>query len=349
MRKKTRVVKIGNVEIGGDNPIRVQSMCSTKTSDVKATINQIKELEKAGCEIIRVAVPDMESAKALKEIKENISIPLVADIHFDYRLALESVKYVDKLRLNPGNIGDKEQIKQVVDAAKARKIPIRIGINSGSLEKELVYKYGNTAKAMVESALKHIKILEELDFFDIIIAVKASDIQRTVEAYRLLSEKVDYPLHVGVTEAGTSFSGMIKSAIGIGALLLDGIGDTIRVSLTSDVVEEVKAGYEILKALELRIESPIVVSCPTCGRTDIDLISLAKKVEERLKDIKKPIKVAVMGCSVNGPGEAKDADIGVCGGKGMGVIIKKGKVIKKVKEEELLEELMKEIKAMEDE
>jgi len=346
MRKKTKEVRIGNLILGGNNPIRVQSMCSTKTSDVNATVNQIKKLEGAGCEIIRVAVPDMAAAKALKEIKEKISIPLVADIHFDYRLALESVKYVDKLRLNPGNIGDKNQIKQVVDAAKARKIPIRVGINSGSLEKEIVYKHGNTAQAMVESALKHIKILEDLGFYDIIIAVKASDIQRTVEAYRLLSEKVDYPLHVGVTEAGTSFAGMIKSSVGIGALLLEGIGDTIRVSLTSDVVEEVKVGYEILKALELRIENPIVISCPTCGRTEINLVALANKVEERLKDIKKPIKVAVMGCSVNGPGEAKDADIGICGGKGMGIIIKKGKVIKKVLEKDLLEELMKEIENM---
>src|SRR3989339_762922 len=282
MRRKSREVKIGSLRIGGINPIAVQSMCKTKTKDVAATIRQIKQLEEAGCEIIRLGIPDLESAKALKEIRKNISIPLVADIHFDYKLAVESAKYADKLRINPGNIGSPEKVKAVVDSAKDFGIPIRIGVNSGSIERDLVEKYGLTAEAMAESALRHVKILEELGFYDIVVSLKASDVARTIEAYEMIAYKTEYPLHLGITEAGTSYSGIIKSSIGIGALLSRGIGDTIRVSLTEDPVEEVKVAYDILKALEIRRKGLNLISCPTCGRTEIDSIKLAKEVEAAL-------------------------------------------------------------------
>lgn len=346
-RKKTKKLNIGGLSLGGDAPIRVQSMCNTDTRDAKATATQIKKLENLGCELVRVAVPDMAAAKTIDEIKQKINIPLVADIHFDYRLALEAVKQgIDKLRINPGNIGSAERVKAVVEAAKKRKIPIRIGVNSGSLEKDILAKNGGkvTAQGMIESAMRHIKILENLDFRDIVISLKASDVARTVEAYRLLSQKVDYPLHLGVTESGTIFSGTVKSAIGLGALLLEGIGDTIRVSLTADPCEEIRVAKEILKALELRNFGRTIISCPTCGRTEIDLIKLANEVERRTEHIKKPIKIAVMGCVVNGPGEAREADVGVAGGKGCGVIFRKGKVIRTVKESEIVEALMEEIK-----
>lgn len=340
----TRVVQIGNLKIGGGNPIRVQSMCNTDTRDAAATIKQILDLEDAGCEIIRVAVPDMVAAKAIKDIKKGIHIPLVADIHFDYQLALESIKNgVDKVRINPGNIGSMENVKKVVDACKDKNIPIRIGINTGSLEKEAEEKYGRTAQAMVESALKHIQILEKLNFNDIVISLKASDIQRTVEAYRLLSQKVDYPLHLGITEAGTLNIGTVKSSVGLGIMLFEGLGDTIRVSLTGDPIEEVRVGWEILKSLKLRDRGVNLISCPTCGRTEIDLIGLANKVEKALLGVDKPITVAVMGCVVNGPGEAKEADIGVAGGHHQGVIFKKGQILKTIPEDQILEELLKEI------
>lgn len=340
----TRVVQIGNLKIGGGNPIRVQSMCNTDTRDAAATIKQILDLEDAGCEIIRVAVPDMVAAKAIKDIKKGIHIPLVADIHFDYQLALESIKNgVDKVRINPGNIGSMENVKKVVDVCKDKNIPIRIGINTGSLEKEAEEKYGRTAQAMVESALKHIQILEKLNFNDIVISLKASDIQRTVEAYRLLSQKVDYPLHLGITEAGTLNIGTIKSSVGLGIMLFEGLGDTIRVSLTGDPIEEVRVGWEILKSLKLRDRGVNLISCPTCGRTEIDLIGLANKVEKALLGVDKPITVAVMGCVVNGPGEAKEADIGVAGGHHQGVIFKKGQILKTIPEDQILEELLKEI------
>lgn len=344
-RDNTKVIKIGSVKIGGGNPIAIQSMCNTDTRDVFATVNQIKELEEEGCEIIRVAVPDMEAAKAFGEIKKQISIPLVADIHFDHKLALEVMEQgADKVRINPGNIGDKKKIKDVVDKAKEKQIPIRIGVNSGSLEKEFLEKYGSvTPEALVESALKHIKILEELNFFDIIVSIKASSVPSSIKAYKLLSEKVEYPIHVGITEAGTVYAGTIKSSVGIGAILSMGIGDTIRVSLTGNPVEEIKAAKEILKSLELRKFGVNFVSCPTCGRTEIDLINIANKVEEKCRLINKDIKVAVMGCVVNGPGEAKEADIGIAGGNGFGIIFKKGQIIKKVPEDKLVEELMKEI------
>ncbi len=342
--KQTRVVQIGNLKIGGNNPIRVQSMCNTDTRDSKSTVKQILELEKAGCEIIRVAVPDMTAAKAIKDIKKNIHIPLVADIHFDYNLALESIKNgVDKVRINPGNIGSNQNVKKVVDACKDKNIPIRIGINTGSLEKGAEKKYGRTAKAMVESALSHIKILEKLHFYNIVISMKASDIQRTVEAYELLSKKVSYPLHLGITEAGTINIGTVKSSVGLGIMLFKGIGDTIRVSLTGDPLEEVRVGWEILKSLKLRSRGVNLISCPTCGRTEIDLIGLANKVEKALTSIDKPITVAVMGCVVNGPGEAKEADIGIAGGHHQGVIFKKDQIICTVPEEKILEVLLSEI------
>lgn len=340
----TRIVQIGNLKIGGGNPILVQSMCNTDTRDASNTVKQILDLEKAGCEIIRVAVPDMVAAKAIKKIKKNIHIPLVADIHFDYTLALESIKNgVDKVRINPGNIGKIENVQKVVDACKDKNIPVRIGINTGSLEKEAENKYGKTAKAMVESALKHIQILEKLHFYNIVISMKASDIQRTIEAYRLLSQKVDYPLHLGITEAGTINTGTIKSAVGLGIMLNEGLGDTIRVSLTGDPIEEVYVGWEILKSLKLRNRGVNFISCPTCGRTEIDLIGLANKVEKALIGINKPITVAIMGCVVNGPGEAKEADIGVAGGHHQGVIFKKGKVLRTVPENKIYSELLKEI------
>lgn len=338
------VVRVGNLFLGGNHPIRVQSMCSTDTRDVRATVGQILEQEEVGCEITRVAVPDMIAAQALGKIKKQIHIPLVADIHFDYRLALEAVKQgVDKVRINPGNIGSLEKTQAVVAACKNKGIPIRIGVNSGSLEKDLLAKYGVTPKAAVESALRHVRILEKLHFEDILISIKFNDVPRMITAYEALAQKVAYPLHLGVTHAGTPFLGTIKNAIGIGVLLWQGIGATIRVSLTGDTKEEVRAGYAILKALELRKEGPELISCPTCGRTEIDLIGLANKVEQALLKVKKPIKVAVMGCVVNGPGEAREADIGVAAGKGRGAIFVKGKVIKTVSEKEILPALLEEI------
>ena len=344
-RKQVREVKIGDVLIGGTNPVAIQSMCNTDTRDIKSTVKQILDLEKAGCEIIRVAVPDMEAAEAIKGIKKEIHIPLVADIHFDYRLALKAMEGgIDKIRINPGNIGDESRIKQVVDMAKSRHIPIRIGVNSGSLEKYLVEKYkGVTPRGLVESALNHVRILEKYNFEDIVVSIKASSVPFSIEAYSILSDEIPYPLHVGITEAGTTWSGTVKSAVGIGAILSRGIGDTIRVSLTGDPVDEIYAAKEILKDLGMRKFGIEFVSCPTCGRTQIDLISIAKEVEQKCKNIDKNIKVAVMGCVVNGPGEAKEADIGIAGGKGEGLIFKKGEILRKVPEEILVSELMKEI------
>ena len=326
-RRKTRVVKAGNVLIGGDNPVVIQSMCNTDTRDVSATVSQIKALEKAGCEMVRVAVPDMTAAQAIGKIKEQISIPIVADIHFDYKLAVEAMAQgIDKIRINPGNIGSREKVRIVADMAKEKGIPIRIGVNSGSLQKDLLKKFGGhvTPEAMVESALSHVKILEECDFRDIVISIKSSNVPFSIEAYSLLSQAVDYPLHLGITEAGTVYSGTVKSAVGIGSILAMGIGDTIRVSLTGDPTEEIKAAKEILKSLELRKFGVEMISCPTCGRTQIDLISLAQQVEEKCRNINKNIKVAVMGCAVNGPGEAKEADIGIALVHVEGLIFKKG-------------------------
>ncbi len=340
-----RCVNIGGVAVGGKNDISIQSMTNTDTRDVEATVSQICRLEEAGCEIIRAAVMDMEAAEAFCKIKKRIKIPLVADIHFDYRLALEVIKGgADKIRINPGNIGSQDRVKAVADACRERGIPIRIGVNGGSLERDILAKYGApTADALVESALGHINILENLDFRDIVVSIKTSDVPTMIEAYRKIDKITDIPLHIGVTEAGTIKSGMIKSAVGLGALLAEGIGNTMRVSLTADPVEEIYAAKEILKVLGLRKSGATLVSCPTCGRTRINLISLAKQVEEMISDITIPIKVAVMGCAVNGPGEAREADIGIAGGDGVGLIFKKGEIIKKVPEERLLEELKTEL------
>ena len=347
-RKLTRKVKVGKVYVGGDAPVTIQSMTNTDTRDVEATLKQIRELYNAGCEIIRCTVPDVEAAEAIKEIVKQSPIPVVAGIHFDYRLALKVVENgISAVRINPGNIGSIERVRMVAEACKAKNIPIRIGVNSGSLEKEILERDGKpTAKGLVESALAHVKILEAVDFHDIVISIKSSDVKMMIDAYRLMSEKVDYPLHLGVTESGTPFRGTIKSSIGIGTLLAEGIGDTIRVSLTSDPIEEIKVAKEMLKALGLREGGLEFVSCPTCGRTQIKLIEIANEVERRLEGINKDIKVAVMGCIVNGPGEAREADIGIAGGKGEGIIFKKGEVIKKCKEEDLIEELMKEIELL---
>ena len=347
-RKKTREVNIGGVKIGGDNPIAIQSMCNTDTRNVEETVKQIKELENAGCEIIRVAVPDMQAAEAIKDIKRQIDIPLVADIHFDYRLALKAIDGgIDKIRINPGNIGSEDRVKQVADKAKKNGIPIRVGVKSGSLEKHLVEKYGGvTPEGLVESALGHVRLLEKYDFYDTVISIKASNVPFSVEVYELLSETVDYPLHVGITEAGTVWGGTVKSAVGIGAILSRGIGDTIRVSLTGNPVEEIYAAKEILKDMNLRKFGVEFVSCPTCGRTSIDLISIANEVESKVKSIDKNIKVAVMGCAVNGPGEAREADIGIAGGHGEGLIFRKGEIIRKVPENMLVDELMKEIEKL---
>lgn len=343
MAEYTKKIKIGNLIIGGGSEIAIQSMTNTNTADVAATIKQIKELEAEGCQIVRVTVPDIEAAQAIKEIKKGISIPLVADIHFDYRLALKAIENgIDKLRINPGNIGSDENVRKVVEAAKDRKIPIRIGVNGGSLEKEILAKYGHpVAEAMVESALRHVSILEKNGFDDIVVSIKSSNVKNMIRAYRIMSGKVNYPLHLGVTEAGTYFGGSIKSAVGIGALLIDDIGDTIRVSLTENPVEEIKVAKEILKVTGYRKKEAEIISCPTCGRTQIDLINLAKKVEDEFKTLNKPVKIAVMGCVVNGPGEAKECDYGVAGGNGVGVLFKKGLVIKTVKENEILDELRK--------
>jgi len=347
-RKKTRKVRVGKIYIGGDAPVSVQSMTNTRTSDIAATIRQIKELEKAGCDIVRVAVPDMESAFAVEKIKKEVSAPVVADIHFDYRLAITAMeKGADKVRINPGNIGSEERVKSVVSCAKERGIPIRIGVNSGSLEKDLLVKYGGiTPEALVESALRHVYILEKLNFCDIVISLKATNVPLMIAAYRLISEKVDYPLHVGVTEAGTIYSGTVKSAVGIGALLAMGIGDTIRVSLTGDPLEEIKAGKAILKSLGLYSRGAELISCPTCGRTRINLIKIAEEVEKALENIDKPIKVAVMGCAVNGPGEAREADIGIAGGEGCALLFRHGEIIRKIPEDKIVDELMAEIEKL---
>ena len=347
-RDNTKVIQIGHKKIGGGNPILIQSMTNTKTEDVEATVAQIKELEKVGCEIIRCAVPTIEAAEALKEIKKQINIPLVADIHFDYKLAIKAIESgADKIRINPGNIGSIDRIKAVVDKAKEYNIPIRVGVNSGSLEKNLVEKYnGVTAEGIVESALDKVKIIEDLGYDNLVVSIKSSDVLMCVKAHEILSKKINYPLHVGITEAGTILSGNIKSSVGLGLILGQGIGDTIRVSLTASPLEEIKSAKLILKTLGLRKGGVEVVSCPTCGRTKIDLIGLANKVENMVQDIDKDIKVAVMGCAVNGPGEAKEADIGIAGGVNEGLIIKHGEILRKVPEDMLLEELRKEILAI---
>lgn len=344
-RRQTRQIHIGNVAIGGGAPISVQSMTNTKTTDTEATVAQINALQAAGCDIVRLAVPDMDAALNLGNIIKKVNVPLVADIHFDYRLALEAIKQgISALRLNPGNIGGEDRVKAVVQAAKANKIPIRIGVNAGSLDKALLEKYGDvTAEVLVESALQHVRILEAQDFYDMKISLKAHDVPLTLEAYQLMSERVDYPLHLGITEAGTARTGMIKSAVGIGALLAQGIGDTFRISLTGDPVVEVKVANEILKSLGMREYGPTLISCPTCGRTCIDLAGIAEEVEKRLGDIKQPISVAVMGCVVNGPGEARGADVGIAGGNGVGLVFRKGEIVRKVAEANLVEELFKEI------
>ncbi len=352
MRRQTREITLGSVKIGGIAPISVQSMTKTDTQDIPATVKQINELEVAGCDIVRLAVPDMDAAEALGEIKKQVSIPIVSDIHFDYRLALEAINQgVDGLRINPGNIGSNDRIKAVVEAAKDRRIPIRIGVNSGSLEKEILKQYGSpTAKALAESAFKHVRILEDLDFRDIKISVKSTDVMTMIEAYRIIAEKTDYPLHLGVTEAGTMKMGTIKSAIGIGTLLTEGIGDTIRVSLTGDPVEEIHVGIDILRSLGIRQNGVEIISCPGCGRLEIDLMKLVEEVEVRVRNIQldKPLKVAILGCVVNGPGEAVEADLGIAGGRGKGMLYKEGKLIRSLKEEELIDALVEEIEKVAD-
>ena len=350
-RRKSRTIAIGQVTIGGENPVAVQSMTNTKTENIPATVDQIHRLTDRGCEIIRCAVPTLEAAQALKEIRKQIAIPLVADIHFDYRLALAALEsVVDALRLNPGNIGGRDRVEKVVEAARQRQVPIRIGVNAGSLPKDLLEKYGHpTAEALVEAAWRHIHILEEMDYNNIVISLKAHDVPLTLAAYRLMARECDYPLHVGITEAGTIRSGLIKSAVGIGTLLAEGIGDTIRVSLTGDPLAEIDAGFEILKSLGLRQHGPTLVSCPTCGRTCWSLEKVAKEVEARLAEIPEPITVAVMGCVVNGPGEAREADVGIAGGKGEGLLFRKGQILRKVPEARLVEELFEEIQKITDE
>ncbi len=348
MKKTTRQIQIGGVKIGGGAPCSVQSMCNSDTRDKTATLQQISALCEAGCELVRCAVLDMEAAEALGEIKAGCPIPLIADIHFDYKLAMKAIeKGVDGLRINPGNIGERWKVAEVVKAASERNVPIRIGVNAGSLEKELLEKYGHpTPEAMVESALGHMRILEDMGYAQIKISLKASDVLKTVEAYRLLSSTVDYPLHIGITEAGTIFSGTIKSAVGLGILLAEGIGDTIRVSLTGDPVDEVRVAFEILKALRLRQHGINLVSCPTCGRCQIDLIKLALEVEKRLQAFKAPLTVAIMGCVVNGPGEAREADVGIAGGKGEGLLFRRGEIVRKVPEDELADALLEEVEKM---
>lgn len=348
MRRISRLIKIGEVAVGGDAPVVVQSMTSTDTRDVQATVEQIRALQTAGCEIVRVAVVDEEAARAIKDICGQISIPLVADIHFDYRLAIKSIEAGARgLRINPGNIGSPARVREVVKACQEQRIPIRIGVNAGSLHKSLLEKYGGvTAPAMVESAMNNIKILQDLDFHEMKVSLKASSVVLTVQAYQLLAQQVDYPFHIGITEAGTLERGLIKSALGIGILLNEGLGDTVRVSLTADPVEEVWAAYEILRALGLRNRGVELVSCPTCGRCEIDLIHTARKVDQAVRNLDLPIKVAVMGCVVNGPGEARDADLGIAGGRGFGLLFKHGKIIKKVPEQELVSTLLQEIEAL---
>jgi (E)-4-hydroxy-3-methylbut-2-enyl-diphosphate synthase len=347
-RTQTRRIRVGDVVIGGGAPVSVQSMTTTDTRDVDATVAQVRALEAAGCEIVRVAVPDKAAAAALRRIKAQIRIPLVADIHFDYRLALAALEAgVDKLRLNPGNIGTAERVRAVAREAQARRVPVRVGANVGSLSKEMLRRYGEPcADALVESALDEIKILEDLDFRDIVISVKASDVEMAIQAYAKISERSPYPLHVGITEAGTTWAGTVKSSAGLGAILSRGIGDTIRVSLAADPVEEVKVGFEILKSLGLRMKGPILVACPSCGRADVDIVALAEEVERRLQQYPVPIKVAVMGCAVNGPGEARMADLGVAAGRGMGLIFRKGKIVASLPEAKLLEGLMQEVEAV---
>lgn len=337
----TKKIYVGDVPIGGGTPVSIQSMTNTKTNDVSATVRQIKRLEEAGCEIVRVAVPDMESAEAIVQIKRQISLPLVADIHFDHRLALKAVESgADKIRINPGNIGGEDRVKLVADVCRGAGIPIRIGVNSGSLERELLEKYGAGPEAMLQSAMRHVRLLNKYDFDDICISVKSSDVPLTVAAYRLLSRETDYPLHLGVTESGTAYMGTVKSAVGLGALLLDGIGDTIRVSLTDDPVEEIRAAKAILKAAGVRKEGVNLISCPSCGRCQIDLIRTAKEVEDRLKDYDMSITVAVMGCAVNGPGEAREADYGIAGGSDSGLIFKKGEIVEKTDSSNLVDRLI---------
>ena len=348
MERNTRQIELGGIKIGGGAPITVQSMTKTDTRDIPGTVAQIKSLEKAGCDIVRLAVPDMDAAKSLGEIKKQTNIPIISDIHFDYKLALEAVKQgVDGMRINPGNIGSKYRIKAVVDAVRERGIPIRIGVNSGSLEKDILKKHGSpTAEALAESAFRHVEILEDLDFRDIKISVKSTDVKKMIASYRILAERCEYPLHLGVTEAGTYEMGTIKSSIGIGTLLADGIGDTIRVSLTGDPVDEVIVGFNILRSLGLRRNGIELISCPGCGRLEIDLMKLVKDVEDRIANINlpRPIKVAILGCVVNGPGEASEADIGIAGGKGKGMLYKDGKLVRSFKEDQIVDELVKELK-----
>lgn len=357
MRRKTRQISVGNVKIGGGNPVSVQSMTKTDTRDIEATVSQIKKLEKARCEIVRVAVKDEEAASCLRDIKSQISIPLIADIHFDYKLALKSIEQgVDGIRINPGNIGGREKVKEIIRASKEKGISIRVGVNSGSIEKKILEKHGKpSAEAMVESALKNLEIFEEENFNDIKVSLKASDVLKTIDAYRLFAKKADklasgkkggYPLHLGITEAGTVFTGVIKSSIGIGILLNEGIGDTIRVSLTGDPVDEVRAGYVILRSLELREDGLDLISCPTCGRCQIDVEKIASEVEEKLSHVKTPLRVAVMGCVVNGPGEARDAHVGIAGGTGEGLLFREGRIIKKVGEKDLVDAIVSEVEKM---
>ena len=347
-RKKTRHIMLGRLKIGGGAPVAVQSMCNTDTRDVEATLGQIARLEKIGCEVVRLAVPDDEAAKALARIRKGTNLPLVADIHFDYRLAIQAVgQGVDGLRINPGNIGGRGKIAEVVRVCSERKIPIRIGVNAGSLEKHLLEKYGHPApEAIVESAFGNIRVLEDLGYQEIKVSLKASDVMTTVMAYRLFSERSDYPLHIGISEAGPLFSGTVKSSVGLGILLSEGIGDTMRVSLTADPVEEVRAAYEILKSLKIRQRGVNIISCPTCGRTEIDIISLVREVEQRLAHINEPLTVAVMGCVVNGPGEARGADIGIAGGKGVGLLFRRGGIVRKFPENELADILVEEVEKM---
>ena len=344
-RANTKKIMVGNVQIGGNNKVSIQSMCNTQTKDVESTVKQILDLENAGCEIIRVACLDLEDAKAIKKIKEQIHIPIVADIHFDYKIALEAINSgVDKVRINPGNIGSSDKVEAVVRACKEKNIPIRIGVNGGSLEKELLEKYGKpTPEAMVESARKHIKILEDLDFYDIAISLKASNLDLCIKAYELASKEFNYPLHLGITEAGTEFSGTVKSSIGLGVLLREGIGNTLRVSLSDDPIKEIKVAKEILKDCNLYSKAPTLIACPTCGRTKIDLIPIAKEVEDFLQTLESDITVAVMGCAVNGPGEAREADIGIAGGIKEGLLFKKGEIIKKVPQESIVDVLKEEV------
>ena len=349
MDSNTRRIRIGDRYIGGGEPLLIQSMTNTKTQDIKGTVAQIKRLQDAGCDIVRAAVPDMEAAEALKQIKQEITIPLVADIHFDYRLAIESIKNgADKIRINPGNIGDEDRVRQVVEAAKEREIPIRIGINSGSLEKELLVKHGHpTADALVESTLNNISLLESMNFNNLVISIKSSDAMLTVESYIKASKVTDYPMHIGITEAGTVMAGAIKSSVGLGILLYNKIGDTIRVSLTGDPIEEIYVAREILKSMKLMTGGIEIISCPTCGRTNVDLIKVAEEVEKRIRNVvvRKPMKLAVMGCAVNGPGEAKEADMGIAGGQGEFLLFVKGNIVRKIPQENAIEELIREIEA----